>query len=98
MLIKYERTGGITNIPLKIEVDSAKLPPEKAAELKLLVDHCGILGGPDPAIPSPVLPDDFHNKIEIEHENRWIRIDRTDAESSRELLALYDFLRQYRYR
>ncbi|HET6268305.1 MAG TPA: protealysin inhibitor emfourin [Acidobacteriota bacterium] len=96
MLIKYRRTGGVANIPLIVEVDSAKLPSAESSELEQLVENCGVLSGPDPAIPGPSVPDDFHNKLEIEHENRWIRIDRTDAESSRELLALYDWLRQHR--
>ena len=96
MLIKYQRTGGIANIPFRVEVDSAKLPPAKATELEQLVENCGVLGGPDPAIPGPAVPDDFHNKLQIEHENRWIQIERTDAESSRELLLLFDWLRQHR--
>jgi Emfourin len=96
MLIRYERTGGITNIPLRIEVDSAKLPDTQAVELERLVQNCGVLAGPDPAIPGAAIPDDFHNKLQIEHENRWIQIERTDTESSSELLELFDWLRQFR--
>jgi hypothetical protein len=39
MRVKFERSGGFANIPLSADLDSAEMEPDRAAELKRLVEE-----------------------------------------------------------
>jgi hypothetical protein len=65
MRVKFERSGGLANIPLKAELDSAEMEPDRAKELKRLVEQARPFD--QPASSQANVPDDLHYQVTIEH-------------------------------
>ena len=91
MRIQFERTGGIANIPLRAEVDSAQMSPDRAQELERLVEKARVFD--QPAQPqAPAIPDDLHYEITIEDGGRSHTFRIGDAAAADDLKLLFDFL------
>ena len=90
MRIKFERSGGFANIPLSAELDSAEMEPDRAAELKRLVEQARPFD--QPASSTTQVPDDLHYKVTIEHggESKTIKV--SDTAAPDKLKSLFDFL------
>jgi len=92
MRISYERSGGLANIPLKLEVDSESLPEDQAKELKRLIEAADLFNQPaTPPAPKDA-PDQYHYEITVEDGKRTRTIQTSDMAASAELLTLFDWL------
>jgi hypothetical protein len=90
MRIKFERSGGFANIPLNAELDSAQMKPDRAEELKRLVDEARPFD--QPSAPKANVPDDLHYEVTIEHGGQSKTINVSDTAASDEMKSLFDFL------
>jgi hypothetical protein len=93
MRINFERSGGFANISLKAEIDPAELPPERAKELKRLVEKAHFFDQPASSAP-PSMPDQFQYEVTIEDDGRSHTISTSDDAASDDLKLLFDFLGQ----
>jgi hypothetical protein len=59
MRIRFERTGGIANIPLRAEFDSAEMPAERSETLKGLVERVRPFDQPAEAHGPVAMADQF---------------------------------------
>lgn len=80
MKVHYKRTGGITNIVRKVDVDSSELPENLQRVLNSIK--------PLELIES-LHPDDFFHELELE-DGRRIRC--AESRCPSELIDLFDFL------
>jgi hypothetical protein len=90
MRVKFERSGGFANIPLTADLDSAEMEPDRAAELKRLVEEARPFD--QPPTPSPSVPDDLHYQVTIEHGGQSKTIKTSDTAAPDQLKSLLDFL------
>jgi hypothetical protein len=90
MQIKFERSGGFANVPLSAELDSAEMEPDRAAELKRLVDEARPFDQPSSSKSN--VPDDLHYELTIEHGGQTKTINVSDTAAPDELKSLFDFL------
>jgi emfourin len=90
MRIKFERSGGFANIPLNAELDSAEMEPDRAKELKRLVDEARPFD--QPSTSKANVPDDLHYRVTIEHAGQSKTINVSDTAAPDELKLLLDFL------
>lgn len=90
MRVKFERSGGFANIPLSAELDSAKMEPDRAEELKRLVEQARPFD--QPSTSKANVPDDLHYELTIEHGGQSKTINVSDSAASNELKSLLDFL------
>jgi emfourin len=91
MRIRFERTGGYANVPLRAELDSGEMSPARAQELERLVEKARPFDQPPQAASK--IPDDLHYEITIENDagaSRTLHIG--DAAAPDELKLLLDFL------
>lgn len=91
MRIRFERSGGFANVPLRAELNSAEMSPARAQELERLVDKARPFDQPSQA--GAIVPDDLHYQITIENdagESRTLHI--SDTAAPDELKLLLDFL------
>jgi hypothetical protein len=92
MRIRFERTGGFGNVPLRAEIDSAQLPLDRARELERLVETARPFDQPPQPQSSAPVSDDFQYEITIEEGGRTHTIRTSDAAASDDLKLLFDFL------
>lgn len=92
MLIRFERTGGFANIPLRGEFDSMQMPPDRAQELKRLVAGARPFDQPAPPHEPLAIPDQFLYEMTIEDAGRTQSISISDAAAPDDLKLLFDFL------
>ena len=92
MRISFERTGGFANIPLRAEIDSAQMPPDRAQELERLVAKAHVFGQPAQPQGSTPIPDDLQYEITIEDAGRSHTFRTGDATAPDDLKLLFDFL------
>lgn len=90
MRVKFERSGGFANIPLSAELDSAEMEPDRANELKRLVEQARPFD--QPASSKANVPDDLHYQLTIEHAGQSKTINVSDAAAPDKLKSLLDFL------
>jgi len=90
MRVKFERSGGFANVPLSAELDSAEMEPDRAKELKRLVEQARPFD--QPASSTTQVPDDLHYKVTISHggESKTIKV--SDTAAPDKLKSLFDFL------
>ena len=92
MRIQFDRSGGFANIPLRGEIDSAQIPPERKTELEKLVERARPFDQPArPQNLSPV-PDDYQYDVTIEDDARTHTFRIADSAASDDLKLLFDFL------
>jgi hypothetical protein len=92
MRIRYERSGGLANIPLKLEVDSDTLPAGQAKELKRLIEGADLFNQPASPAAAKGVADQFQYEISVEDGKRKQTIRTTDTAAPAELLGLVDWL------
>ncbi len=90
MRIRFERTGGFANIPLRAELDSAQMPPERTQELEKLVERARPFD--QPTSPSREMPDDLQYDITIEDDKGTHSLRISDSSAPDDLKLLFDFL------
>jgi hypothetical protein len=93
MRIRFERTGGVANIALRSEIDSAELTPKRAEQLKRLVDKALPFDQSGTSL-APGMSDQFQYEITIEDGAQTHRLRTSDEASSDDLKLLCDFLGQ----
>lgn len=92
MLIRYQRSGGLANIPLSLDIDSEKLPEHKAKEIHRLIEEARLFDQPAKANVSKDAPDQFQYELTLEEGNRKHTIQTSDTAATNELLTLFDLL------
>ena len=73
--IHYHRTGGGAGMPIRAAIDTAPLSPERAAELRSLVDAAGFFQLPREVGSSGASGDRFIYRLVIEEEGRQHTVD-----------------------
>jgi len=92
MRISFERTGGFANIPLRAQIDTAQMPPNRAQELERLVAKARPFDQPAQPQGSMPVPDDLHYEITIEDQGRTHTFRISDTTAGDDLKLLFDFL------
>jgi hypothetical protein len=90
MRVKFERSGGFANVPLSAEFDSAEMEPDRAQELKRLVEKARPFD--QPSSSASKVPDDLHYEVTIEHGGQSKTINVSDTAAPDDLKSLLDFL------
>jgi hypothetical protein len=79
MIIRFERTGGFTAIPLRVVIDTATLEPDAHQNIRGLIDEAGFFRLPA-TMPSPAVGNDrFHYKLTIEESGSSHMVEVGDA-------------------
>jgi hypothetical protein len=91
MRIRFERTGGFANVPLRAELDSAQMPPGRKQELEKLVAGARPFDQP-PQSQGAATPDDLHYEVTFEDAGRTHTLRTSDTSAGDELKLLLDFL------
>ena len=66
MRVKLERSGGFANVRRTVTVDEEALAPERAQELRRLVDHADLATFPEDPTPVAGGPDRFVYRLTVE--------------------------------
>jgi hypothetical protein len=90
MRVKFERSGGFANVPLSAELDSAEMEPDRAEELKRLVEQARPFDQPSSSKSN--VPDDLHYELTIEHGGQSKTINVSDTAAPDKMKSLLDFL------
>jgi hypothetical protein len=80
MKVSFERSGGFIGTPITITLDTATLSPDRANQLRQLVDAAGFFNVPATIAPSSSQPDRFQYKLTIQDGDRHHTV--TVAESA----------------
>jgi hypothetical protein len=92
MRIRFERSGGIANIPLRAELDSDQMPRDRAQELERLVERARPFDqSAQPSAAEPT-PDDLQYEMTIEDAGRTHTIRTGDTAATDDFKLLFDFL------
>lgn len=94
-VLKFERAGGFTGIPTKVEIDSKSLPPEEAENLKQFVDRADLLDvEKENNDRASSMSDQFQYAITIEHggQHQTVRFNKPTVPES--FQPLIDYLTQ----
>ena len=91
MRIRFERTGGFANIPLRAEIDTANMPPERAQQLERLIENARPFDQPSQS-SAAVVPDDLQYQVTFEDAERSQTINTSDSAAPDDLKLLFDFL------
>ena len=92
MRVRFERTGGFANIPLRAELNSAELPVERAEKLRGLVERARPFDQPAKAHGPVAMPDQFHYEVTIEEAAGEHSIRTSDDVASDDFKLLFDSL------
>lgn len=92
MRIRFERSGGFTNIPLRAQLDSDQMPRDRAQELERLVERARPFDQPAESSPAATTPDDFQYEMTIEDGGRSRALRTSDTAAADDLKLLFDFL------
>jgi hypothetical protein len=87
MILRMERSGGFTGIPLRAVIDSEQLPIEESRNLHHLVEVSGFFSLP-PAIRSPSGADRFSYRLTIEDSGRSHTVEVSEGAAPEHLQAL----------
>lgn len=94
MKLRYRRSGGFANIATTVELDSAKLPKRKAAEIRSLVEEAGVFDLPVESPKQAAAPDDLEHLLEITDGSLRRSLHRCDSQCGPELMRLFDRLQE----
>ena len=92
MRLRFERTGGIANIPLRAELDSAEMPAERSETLKGLVERVRPFDQPAEAHGPVAMADQFHYEVTFEDAAGKHIVRTSDDKASDDLKLLFDYL------
>jgi len=90
MRISFERTGGFGNVPLRAEIDTEQLPPDRKQELERLIEQARPFDQPSQS--ATATPDDYQYEVKIEDSSGAKTIRTTDSAAKDELKLLFDGL------
>jgi hypothetical protein len=91
MRVSCKKTGGIAGLEIYAEVDSERLPPAQAREMKELAERARLFDQPaKPGVKS--MPDQFQYEITVEDQEKRRSFVTNDAAASDELIDLIDWL------
>ena len=88
MILRMERTGGFSGIPLRAEIDSERLSPDESRALKALVEDAGFFNLPAVLAPPPGGADRFHYHLTVEEAGRRHSVEVGEAAVPEPLQAL----------
>ena len=92
MRIRYERSGGLANVPLEFELDSKQVSGNKARDLKQLIEKARVFDQPAKPPVARSVPDQHQYELTVEEGGRTHTIRTSDIAASPELLDLLDWL------
>lgn len=78
MIIRFERTGGFTAIPLRVVIDTASLDPGDDQNFRKLIDTAGFFRLPE-KLNSPSGNDRFNYKVTVEDTGKGHSIEIGDS-------------------
>ena len=91
MHISFERSGGITGMPVTIVIDTDSLSSDEVSQLYQLVENSGFFELPA-ATAEPTQPDRFQYKVIISEGDRQRTVTRGEAAVPTTLKPLLDWL------
>ena len=92
MRISFERTGGFANVPLRAEINTEQMPPDRKQELERLIDKARPFDQPSHSQQASPTPDDYQYDVRIEDASGARTIHTTDSAAKDELKLLFDWL------
>jgi hypothetical protein len=92
MKVSFERSGGVTGIPVTMVVDVANLPLTEAEQLRQLVKAADFFNYPALIATEKSLPDRFQYQIAIEDDDKKHSITVGEAVIPDKLRPLIDFV------
>ncbi len=92
MIIRFERTGGFTAMPLRLEIDTDVLEPTELQNLRGLVEHSGFFNLPVRLAAPNSGADRFHYKVTVEEIDRSHTVESGDAGLPEDLQPLIQHL------
>jgi hypothetical protein len=91
MHVSFERSGGVTGIPVTISFDTASLSSQEIIQLSRLIEISGFFELPS-ASPTPTQPDRFQYKIIVCEGDRQHTVTRGEVAVPATLKPLLDWL------
>lgn len=91
MHISFERSGGITGMPVTIAIDTDSLSSDEVSQLCQLVDNSGFFELPT-ATTEPSQPDRFQYKVIIREGDRQHTVKIGETAINNKLKPLLDWL------
>ena len=88
MIIRMERSGGFTGIPLRAVIDSERLEAEDSRTLRNLVEAAGFFTLPAKIESQGTGADRFHYQLTIEEAGRSHTVEVSEGAAPETLLAL----------
>ena len=92
MRVKVERSGGFANVRRSVTVDAAALAPERAAELRRLVEAADLATFPENPTPLAGRPDRFIYRLTVEDEVGSRAVTVSEDSASDEMQRLLDWV------
>jgi hypothetical protein len=94
MIIRFERTGGFTAIPLRLNIDVDQLAPDEHQNLRGLVENSGFFNLPVKLAAAGSGTDRFHYKLTVEESDHVHTVEAGDASLPEDLQPLIQHLTQ----
>jgi hypothetical protein len=91
MQIRFVRSGGFTGIPLTIQVDTATLPPDQAAQIGRLVESADFFHLPETRSAS-TQPDRYEYELSIQNGDQGHIVSFEEAAMPESLRPLLSYL------
>ena len=92
MRVRLERSGGMANIRRTVTVDEEALAPERAQELRRLVDRADLATFPEDPTPVAGRPDRFVYRLMVEDGAGTRAVTVGEDAASTEMLRLLEWL------
>jgi hypothetical protein len=90
--IYFERSGGFTGIPVKVEVDSNDLPPDERDDLHRMIAESKFFELEQSKEQANAMPDSFQYTLIIEGNERKRKMNLSEQEIPDELRILLRYL------
>jgi hypothetical protein len=91
MHISFERSGGVTGMPVTVALDTESLSSEEVSQLYQLIESSSFFELPA-AIPAPVQPDRFQYKVIVREGDRQHTVTIAEPAVPKTLKSLLDWL------
>lgn len=91
MRILFERSGGFAGMLMNVSIDTAKLPPTEASQVKSMVEAAAFFDLPE-AIAASAQPDRFQYHLTVAERKRKHSITVSESSMPGSLKPLVDWL------
>lgn len=91
MRISFERSGGFAGLMMAVSIDTAKLAPNEANQVKSLVEEADFFGLPE-AITASTQPDRFQYHLTVAEKKRRHSVTVSESSIPCNLKPLVDWL------